>query len=414
MDNIAGRFISAVDENEFLKKICGVLLALCPILQHYRGIGFNAAVVLIIAVVPYLVIRIMGKLKDAKLSDFTPVLMLMILQIYTVINHGTSVVEMGEAGVYIIYLSAIALGCIDLGYFVRASSFIALAACAGIMLQYVCFYIFGFHLQMVPTDLLLKSAQQWILGAQTGLAGITGVIRETYRPSAFFLEPSHMYLYLFPHLALFMFGGKGKKESLYPAIFISVGLILTTSGMGIAATGALWILYFIMKDDKDGSFSLKNIFRPRVIKIFAVFIVIGLLMVAFIPFVRVSVVRIFVPITEGGSTAIGGRLNKALEFLGTMPSEDYLFGVSDKIKGADFNIPGIIEIFYKHGIIGTVLSYSIYIMGLFKAKLPNGVICLGVLATSLFSAHTHATVGMLNFVLLIMSGYEPSKRRFLN
>ncbi len=397
-----------------MSKACAVILAMCPILQHYKGIHYNAGVIAMIAVAPYFAALIFANRQSLNFNVLRPVLPMIVCQIFMVINHGTFVKELGEAGVYVIYLVAIVMGCMDVKSFLRASSCIAFIACAGIMLQYVCFYIFGFHLQMVPTGLLLPSSEQWILNAQTGLANIRGVMGDVYRPSAFFLEPSHAYLYIFPHIILFMFNGKDKKHSLYPAIFLSAGLLLTTSGMGITAVRILWIMYLAMKDDKDGSFSLKNIFRAKSLGKVAVFFVVSEIAIAYVPFLNDSFLRIFVPEHEGGSTAIGGRLTKAIEFLGTMSKDDMLTGVVDHIKRTGFNIPGVINVFYRHGFIGLVLSYSIYIMGLFNTKLPGGVICLGVLGTSLFSIHTHATVYMMYFIILILSEYAPGKRRFLS
>ena len=95
-----------------------------------------------------------------------------------------------------VYLVSVAFHSIDTKTLYKTGVFVSMVASAALLLQYACFYVFGFHLQLVPTGLLLPSADQWVLGAQTGLAGITGKMRDFYRPSAFFLEPSHTYIYL--------------------------------------------------------------------------------------------------------------------------------------------------------------------------------------------------------------------------
>lgn len=394
-----------------VSKICAAFLVFCPILQHYKAPVFNAGVFVLIIVSFWLMALTAGNIKNIKVKDIMPMVPMMIYLVFRVVNHGTSVTEFGQSGVIGIFMLSMILGCIDLKNYVRFASYIAIFASACLVMQYICFYIFGFHLQMVPTELLIDSADQWILGAKTGLYGITGVLRDTYRPSAFFLEPSHAYLYMFPHLVFFLFSEKDKKHSLYPAIFISLGLVLSTSGMGIVAAAAIWILYFILRDKESGSFSVKNIFRPEVLKIFAAFIALFIVLMIVVPFFREAVTRIFIPKEVGGSSAIEGRIKKALQLLDGMTLKDYINGVRDNTSGITFNIPGFADVLYRHGIIGMVLSYSVYVFAVFKSSLPCSIVSLGVLATSLASVHTHATVGIINFSMLIMSGYVRKEKK---
>lgn len=394
-----------IDEKKIalVSKICAFMLALCPVLQHYKAPLFNAAISVLVLIVPFLCILVAANAKKLDIKMLYPVALMIVYQIFRVVNHGTGITELGQAGVIVIYMIAVSFGCVDLKNFVKFSSYVAFAGAAGLMLQYVCYYIFGFHLVMVPTSLLLDSAEQWVLGAKTGLAGITGVIRDTYRPSAFFLEPSHVFLYLFPHIILFLFNGKDVKESLVPAAFLSVGMVLSTSGMGIIAMCGSWVLYFVLKG-RDGQFSVRNIFRKEVVAIFVAFAVIFLLAYIFIPVVHNTVIRIFVPDEEGGSTAIEGRVKMALRLLDGMSLKEYITGVRDNTHGIEFNIPGFADVIYRHGVFGMILSYSVYVWAVFRTSLPTAVVSLVVLVTSLFSAHTHATVGMINFIMILMSG----------
>ena len=198
---LANKVVTGVDEKKNIgDAIVAVLLALCPVFQHYNGIGFNLAITILVLATPYLFLRMLSKWGEIKLPQFSIVAVAIIYQIYRVIDHGTTLTEFGQSAVYIVFLMALALGCVNLKLLVCAAQLISLAASALLMLQYICFYLFGFHLQLVITSLLLPSAEQWILGAQTGLAGITGRLNDFYRPSAFFLEPSHVYIYMFPHL----------------------------------------------------------------------------------------------------------------------------------------------------------------------------------------------------------------------
>jgi len=187
-------------------KIAAVLLALCPLLQHYKGLVDNAATTVLMIVAFYLLFRVLPQLKTLTFKATRPVLILIIFFVFKLIAHGTNISELGQVVLFIFLLLAYVLDCIDVKFLIKAATLIAALAGAIIILQYFCFYIFSFHIQCVPTGLLLPSAKAWIWGAKTGLGGITGKVGTLYRPSAFFLEPSHLYLYCFPFLMLTLFG----------------------------------------------------------------------------------------------------------------------------------------------------------------------------------------------------------------
>lgn len=388
--------------------IVAILLAMCPLLQHYRGFVYNAALTVMVLLIPYLLLRAVPKLKELSASNLSVVLLMVIYMVYRVIDHGTSITELGQSGVLIIYFITMALGCIDVKSFCRTGVIISVLAAVVLTVQYVCFYIFRLHFQIVPTALLLPSANQWILGAQTGLAGITEKINDLYRPSAFFLEPSHVYIYMFPHLFILLFGSK-EKWAKYAAIALTWGLVLCTSGMGIAAAAGAWVLYFALYNEKTGTFSLKSIIRKRNLIAIVVLLVLLVAAVMYIPTVQRTVSRIFK--TGTGVTAISGRVSKALKGMESLTPLQWIIGVEDTTHGISYNMPGLIAAIYRHGLIGMVLSVSIYVQSIYKLKLPFALTGVVILVTSLFSAHTHSTIGMLYYSLILMWGFQEFRRK---
>lgn len=384
--------------------ICAVLLALCPLLQHYIAPLYNMAITVMIVIAAYLILRILLDVHNVKWGAIAFVAVMVAYQIFRVVNHGTTVAEFGQSGVFIVFILAVALGKINLDTMLKACRAVCLLASGYLILQYVFYYLFKIHLQMAPTDLLIKSADQWVLVAQTGLAGVTGRVGNLYRPSAFFLEPSHMYIYAFPHLILLLFKEKITKKVLLMAGLISLGLILTTSGMGIAAAAGIWGLFLVFRDERDGTFSFKNILRKRNL------IAMGLLAVGFIgatvcvPFVRSAVLRVFIP-GATGSTAITGRVSGAWSYIEPMTFWQWIWGVADNTNGITTNFPGLLDALYRHGLIGVVLSYELYVKCMVKLPLAYKLIGAVILITSLFSGHTHSLVGMLYFLLVLMSGF---------
>lgn len=189
------------------------------------------------------------------------------------------------------------------------------------------------------------------------------------------------------------------------ALLISAGMICSTSGMGIGATMGIWGLFLILRDERDGSFSIKNVFRKRNLIAAAILVVVFLVAVQNISFLRRAVTRIIVP-GKTGSTAISGRTAKALELVSTMTVKQWFFGVADNTHGITFTVPGLLDVLYRHGLIGLILSYELYVKCIFKLKFSYKFIGVVILISSLLTGHTHSTVGMLYYVLVLMSGYH--------
>lgn len=109
----------------------------------------------------------------------------MLFSLYKAFIHEVNFMGIAQAIVIVIYYFAISEGVINLKSVFKSASRIAQVASILIIVQYVCHYIFGFHLKLVPVSLLLPESSQWIAGAETGQVGINGIRSELYRPSAF-------------------------------------------------------------------------------------------------------------------------------------------------------------------------------------------------------------------------------------
>lgn len=385
--------------------VIAIILALCPLLQHYKGIIHSAAITALVAIAGYLILRMIKDIPTIRFSNIGFILPIVIYQLYRIVNHGTSVTELGQGLVLIVFMFALVLGKIHTETVIKVGRIISIVASVCLIAQYISFYIFGVHLQMVVTSLLIPSADQWILGAQTGLASVTGRIGNLYRPSAFFLEPAHVYLYMIPQLILLLFKEKINKKSLIMAGLISLGIVLTTSGMGIAAVFGTWVFFLAFYNEKEEKFSLKNILRKRNLIAIAIIVILFVLAFIYVPFVQQAVKRIFVT-NRFGKTAITGRIAKALGLVGTMAPLQWFFGVADNTHGLNTHMPGLIDVLYRHGLIGLLLSYELYIKCIFKLKIPYKFLGAVILVTSIFSAHTHSTIGMLFFLIFLFNGFQ--------
>lgn len=410
--SMGNKIVAYVDSKKYIGDvIVAVMLAFVPIFQHYLGIVDCGSTTILVLLLPYLGIRLLSTLSTFRFSNLNFALVLIVFFVYKMIDHGTYFTEVAQVVLITFFMVCACQSCIDTDALKRAAICIAVMASVCLIIQYFCYYILGFHLQLVPTSALLPESSTWIPGVQTGTIDVTGKVSKIYRPSAFFLEPSHFFLYAFPSLFITLFSPKGGKYNRIFAILITIGLILSTSGMGIAVAVGAWGLYLALRDAEEGEFHLRNMFRRRNLIFIGCFLVVVVLTFAFVPFVRESIVRIFN--NPGGSTAVSGRTKLALSALKKMSFGQWIVGIADTTTHLSFNMPGFMATVYKYGIIGVLLSYEIYVKGLFKLNMPYFWLTVVLLIVSFFSAHTHGTFFMLFYVLLLKEGYNVSDKAWI-
>lgn len=384
--------------------IIAALLALSPILQHYIGLYQNAGVTALLICVPILLVKICLR-GHISLSRSVYVLPLIIFELYKAFDHGISFGAAAHAIIILILFLAAANACVDLGAVLRISSLIAEAACVLIIVQYICYYILGFHLQLVSVPLLLPSSGQWFDGVRTGLISVSGTANGFYRPSAFFLEPSHFFLYVIPHLALtLMSEGGDRRNKLAGAILLTVGLLFSTSGMGIGCAGLIWVVYLLLYSKEEDRFTIRSLASFKTV----FWVVTGLCcaVIAYlkVPFIRSTVQRIFVG-DQYGNTAISGRVRQSGNLLAQIGGRELIFGVSKDLSNITYNLSGFANTMYQYGIIGIVLSYFIYVRGVLFQRRQYRMLALIVLIVSFFSAHTHGTFYMCYYVMILLEGF---------
>lgn len=401
------------NKGSFIGKFFSFFLAFSPILQHYKGPIATAGITVLVALFPFILLLLLIKfrtfrIKYFRISYLVAILPLIVFSLYKLLAHGTTFLEFAHAAVMIVYFIAITIGCINVKFFIKIATIVAATATILLIFQYVCFYILGFHLQLVSTSLFLPESDRWILSAKTGI-GISGF----YRPSAFFLEPSHMFIYLLPILCILLLAPDMKSWRIKMALFITLGLFLSTSGMGICVSTGLWMLYGGFYRGKDNKSRITKLFTPM--NIFFVMTVPFILMILYynVTFFNQSINRILgIDIT--GSDAISGRVRLAYSLVGTLTASELWFGMTGSASDIDFNLSGFFATIYKFGITGILLSYLFYINSLFKLKAQYFWLSFIIILISFFTAHTHGTFYMLYYVVILFEGYhEVIKKKYI-
>lgn len=426
------RLVSRTGWMYYADYLCVWLLVLCPLLQHYRGLVVDARATAMVLVAPYVLVRLWMK----NTVRFKIVLPMIVYGIFRIIHGGFAFSDIGREGLVCFFLVAVESGIIDTKRFFRALTVVSVAASVVIIVQYICYYVFGFHLQVVVTDWFLKSSEQWIGLAQTGAVSITGKPTNFYRPSAFFLEPSHMALYCTPAVLLLLLSPGMTKLRLVLAALVSVGVVASTSGMGIVMCVGLWLLYltfycgegsenksigigklrikgFKAKDIHFKGFSWKFIkikpftwkgftLRPINVVMIGGLMLLVVLMYLFVDVFRSSINRIL--FTDGGYNAILGRTKVGAYVVGNMDAIDLIFGERNPGKEADWYMSAFFDVIYRYGLIGFVLSYVFYTVTLFKVKREYRWMALLVLGLSFFSVHTHGSAFMPYLCTVLLAG----------
>ncbi|MBD5087001.1 MAG: hypothetical protein HDT32_06585 [Clostridiales bacterium] len=148
-------------------------------------------------------------------------------------------------------------------YFMRVYWTIIKLAVMYILLQTICFYLFKrvlppFISRFIREDYLYILDYNYHIGL--GL----------FRPMSFFYEPAHFCEYCIPYLTFLFYRSKVlSKRDFVRAIVVSIGIVLSTSGIGCLFTGVLWILALLrsIKYQKDAKVFLLFIFALCVLPI---------------------------------------------------------------------------------------------------------------------------------------------------
>ncbi len=327
-----------------------LFIALLPILMMYRvpmvGIGVSTTMLIIgffyAASVIFRNLQGNGwKLRIEKL-----IVPFICYLLYTAIRSTEDMINVIQTLLIIVHILAFSTGAVNAKYLKKYIVFISTLASSLVILQSLLYYSAGVHLPCIAPSLCLDYLsyyRDWIL---------TGVrdIEHMYRPSAFFLEPSHFTQYSFVALLLSLLHEKVQMKT---AIWISIGILLTTSGMGIILVACIWG-WFLFRIIRGSSFT-KKIIRSIV---FSVSLGMIFWVLYQIPFFQSALSRVFSPIAYSAESynAIWGRTLYWNTYISPLQGRGLLFGLGYVNQPEEY-FTGLMELIYCAGILGAVLYY---------------------------------------------------------
>ena len=177
---------------------------------------------------------------------------------------------------------------------------------------------------------------------------------QSFRPSSLFYEPSHYFIFVFLALIFCMFERKKcGLRNLFLSIFISGGIVLSTSSMGILFVASIWCVWILWQ-------LLNNRTENRTELIFIIICFSLLILTVIIiktPWISNAIIRVFDKRYVGGN-AIAGRGMGYYEIT-QMPLLNLILGYGYGNVGANY-YPSLVYNFLSMGLIGLVLTFHIF------------------------------------------------------
>jgi hypothetical protein len=232
-----------------------------------------------------------------------------------------------------------------------------------IVIQVLGYYLLHLHIQYIPRSIVYEEYQNsYVFREFTGL----------YRPSALFLEPSHFSQYCVFALISSLFPAEGKVK-IKKAVAIGMGIVLTTSGMGIVLSFAVFAWYLVLNRRNAGNKV------ATILKLIPLMIVLSLVLLR-TTFFQTALRRVFS--TVEGYNAVSGRLHNWDNAIGTMSYVQLWFGYGDS-QSYELYLTGLSDSIYKYGIVSVILEGLCFLYLMVK-KVNNYVWCCSVVFLILF------------------------------
>lgn len=381
-----------IERISLMQIISAVIIALIPILFSYKQIfSISPTYITLILLMPYVCLKLLKKTHIV--LKHMGVLSLYLF--YIVINHGITFGDIVVLFIFLLYALAVNNNLFNTICIWKSIIVISCFATCCVLIQAFFFYGMGIQIHMCPTNLMEPSVwEQYGVDSSYSAGGGT-----LFRPAAFFLEPSIYSQYVvLPLMFLRLSEYKGIKRNKWIAIFLSIGIVCSTSGIGIATTLIIWILSY----GKD-IFGNKNILKGVIGILFLAILL--LILFSFIEPFKESVLRIFGLGNSSDKGALAGRTG-GIVFVWDALSRSQtqlLFGTGEYIvRWYTWGFLGsFFRTIYEHGLIGVSLFTLLFLQPGIFLKSWQKWIALYIIALSLVSGVTLQS--MIFYYILIYS-----------
>ena len=338
-----------------VRQLYSVLIALIPVVSFYQVpfLGFGLGTMIVGVTAPFALYYIFnGKKTHAVLG------ILIIWIGYMIIRSSNSGENMFLLFMVLLHIGGALKGSMDARAMRKTIENVSVIMAVVVLFQTLLYYTLDIQTNLLIENLLLPANKYYATRVYDGL----------YRPCALFLEPSHYAQYCCFGLLSVLFPINNLKANFKRAIWIALGCILTTSGMGIALCVGIFGWYVLFNKKKRGEAILST-----VLWMFAGLI--AYLVLMRFSFFSTAVKRVFGEVN--GYNAIWGRTLYWDSYIGTMSVKDLLIGYG-RITAPEGYMTGLMSTIYYYGYVGVILL-AMVLLSLSLLGKDNYTICCCVI-----------------------------------
>ena len=337
-----------------MQLMCAIVIALIPILFSYKQIfSISPTYITLIICSPFVMIQLINRKK----TSVKNVGWIAAYLLYCLASHGIGLSELIVTVIFLLYALAVNNGIFNENLIWKVVVAVSCIATVGVLLQTLCYYILGMRLFLCPTHLMEETVWRQY-GVQTAEKVYdTGL----YRPASFFLEPSMFAQYVVIGIMFLRLSGAKDIKNFRIAIFLSVGVIASTSGIGIATLIVIWLLSYWTEIAKKKNL-LKGLYG-----IFA-FVIVFFVAYSVSDSLKEAVLRIFGFGNMSDYSAFAGRTRGVRFMFDALKGKPELwFGTGEYIvRWYTWGfLGGIFRTVYEYGMIGaTLFVFAFFSLGL--------------------------------------------------
>ncbi|MCB2293932.1 hypothetical protein LGK95_10410 [Clostridium algoriphilum] len=371
-----------------MKKLFTIAIVLTPILFQYKSPipGIDVATFIFMLITPFIILR-----STINIS-LCPPLFLFLTYIMTggLLSIGLQgavdmlpLLRMGKF-VFLIFI-VIFVGYkkyFDFQFGIKVLKNATLVSSVFIIIQTVIYSFGGIRIIGIIPNLVTSDQHAMSILATSALLAGEGY----YRPSSFFLEPAMFTQFCIIYLAycIFKFDYQDDKKDVLYSILITIGIVMSTSGIGLIFVAFLWIVY-ALKDIKKVSNERRG---EGVIFIIAIVIALFLILPQ-IGFIQQIVDRAFSD-ADGGNAVLARMI--AYKYYFDLPFIFKIIGMGYGNVPSNIYFNSLAYIGYCTGVIGGIFLLWVMIYSYKRAKMFQKMLCIlftiMIFGASVFTATT--------------------------
>lgn len=335
-------------------KVFSVTIAFLPLIAFVKvpGMEMGLGMLLLIVLLPWL---FLFNLTRFQLNDFAKFSGLILFCLYSIFCFRESFSDVVGFVLVMVWVIGSYKYLIDEKLVFGIMNYVSIIASAIVLIQLLCHYLLGFNLTPFISFLIKDSTVAQYADIIYAGVDVFGI----YRPSAFFFEPSHFSEYAIIVLLWNLLKNK-EKNNIKKAVIISLGILLTRSGMGIAMVMGAWIVYYINTLDLKKNENVLN----------AVLVVVcSIVMFALclkLPFFQTAVNRVVA--THNDYNAVNGRLFFWDYYFSQFNFSQFVWGAGFSTLELDKYMTGFMKLLYCSGSIGVFLFYFMLLQHVSKKE----------------------------------------------